>query len=85
MKCINDYLNENSYLLRDLSLFSYAAKQFRENPLARDGILFKCINEDEAIYYKKIMKKLYPDVKVFTQWYVFIDKKEKEKYEKNND
>ena len=56
---------------RDYVLFRKAAWEFRNNPDAKNGILFKCFNQKEAALYKEAMGQLYPGIPVFTSWMDF--------------
>lgn len=57
---------------RDLELCHKAYYEYRNNPMAEDGILFKCFNEEETAEVKKIMKGLYPEVPVYFTYLIFI-------------
>jgi len=48
--------------LRDIELCEKANYEFHNNPLAKDGVLFKCFNSEEAKLLKNFMNKIYPEV-----------------------
>lgn len=50
---------------RDHELCKLAAKNYACNSLAKNGILFRCFNNQEAENLKRIMTELYPDVPIF--------------------
>jgi len=62
---------EMMYDFRDLDLCARADYEYRTNPFAKDGILFKCFNKEDVDKLKRIMTNLYPHVPVYFKWLIF--------------
>ena len=58
---------------RDYDLCREAIELFR-SPMndKRDGIWFKCFNQDEADMLKGIMAEMAPEIPVYTTYLVFV-------------
>jgi len=68
-----DYKEEEEmiYDFKDVDLCVRADYEYRTNPFAKDGVLFRCFNKEEADKLKKMMKNLYPHVPVYFKWLIF--------------
>ena len=64
----------NTYIDRDLDLCENIAYQYFNNPNAADGILLRCFSKEDRDRIDRIMKTLYPEVKIYYEWFTYNTK-----------
>lgn len=65
--------SELAHDLANVEICQRAARLFAENP--NRVIKFECFNEKEAEWFERFMAARYPEVKFFTSYLVFKDRR----------